>query len=284
MNLQLNPPSINEILEKAEITAFEPDPKKGGYSREVNIVNYKGKKYILRICNEGHSNHKDPDKNAVRYENYCGFLEEYNVTPKLLERNGRCLLFEYLEGVDCIRPTATDFAFEAGKIAGLSTKIPPQHSRDPDEKFHKSMDYLLEEEVIDSPLYEKIKKRYSQLKPEKIETQSELIDTTLTNFRLSNGRIYLVDIESIVTEIKGRCFARSFLRSFQKPEQRELFLQGYNSVADSSFLTEDYLQYLYLLFLTKNIHGRVKGKHINPELDPRKPLKELDLLLKGELR
>jgi len=276
-------PSIDEILENAEITPIIPDKKSGGYSREVGIVRYKGEKYVLRTCNNGHFNNKDPDQNAIRYERYCQFLECSGVFPKLLERNGRHLLFEYLEGEDGTLPTASDFAFEAGQIAAHVTTIPIQHKRDPNKKFYQSIDYLFENNAIDRDLYEKIKQRYEELKPEKIETQSELIDTTLSNFRLSNGKVYMVDIESIVTEVKGRCFARSFLRSFKEPEQRRLFLEGYNSVSDPSFLTKKYLQYLYLVFLTKTLQGRYKNKEINPELDFNKPLKELELLLEGKL-
>jgi len=275
--------NIDEILDPNNkdvvITPVIPNGN-GGYSGEVSFVKHKGQKYVLRTCKNG-----NPDKNVERYAFYCDILnrEREKAIPKLLARKQRHLLFEFLEGKDCTPKNAGKAAFQAGRICAQATKIPllPKYERDMDKVFHTNLDYLLENKLITHEKHKQIKQRYQELRPENLETQSELIDTTLSNFRITPKGLYLVDIESITTDVKGRCFARAYLRSFKN--HRKEFRAGYNSIADSSFLTPEYLQYLYLNFLIKNASGKHKKRKKYPELNNGYPLEKLDLLLQGKL-
>ena len=111
---------------------------------------------------------------------------------------------------------------------------------------------------------------------------SELSDLFHGNLRLSQGKLYLVDFGAITTSIRGMCFSKPFLEWFEKPEPRERFLDGYNSVSNADFLTPEYLQFIYLNFLIRKTQGlHIRNKPL--EKIQQRILSNLELLLQGEL-
>ncbi len=60
----------------------------GGLSGETHLIKYCRKKYVLRIC--------PSEKRAKSYESISKKLSAYNILPKLIERNGKNIFYEYL--------------------------------------------------------------------------------------------------------------------------------------------------------------------------------------------
>lgn len=100
------------------------------------------------------------------------------------------------------------------------------------------------------------------------------------NFRLRKRKVYLVDIEAIRPLFKGQGIAKSFVRWFKTPKQREKFKEGYASVNSINFLTGDYLKFLYLNFFIRSIAIKLR---LNTKLNP-EDLKRLNLLLEGKFK
>ena len=85
-------------------------------------------------------------------------------------------------------------------------------------------------------------------------------DITSDNFRLSRGKVYFVDIEAVNKTLMGIGFAKAFLKWFKTDSQRKKFLRGYNSVTSSKFLTQDYLNFVYIYFLVANTASKINNK------------------------
>ncbi|MBD3252614.1 hypothetical protein GF386_02695 [Candidatus Pacearchaeota archaeon] len=266
MDLSIRIPSIDELLENADIELIVPE--QGGLTKEVHSVRYRGREFILRICSNG---------NADAISFYSDFLSPRKILPRLLRRRGEYLLFEYLDGRDCNYDNR-NVAYEVGRISGEVTKIPCSVEKDFDEIFGKALDYLLSNGLIDDEKASRIIEKYWKLRPAEPETRIELSDVIPGNFRLSSGRLYLVDVDSIGPRMKGRCFSKAFLKWFKDRYSRERFKQGYDSVADPGFLTSDYLQYLYLRFAI----GKARAWH-KRNGKQQKAIDWIDLLLEDNL-
>ena len=83
--------------------------------------------------------------------------------------------------------------------------------------------------MIDGEKASNIKNLYISLK-KKINPSIKLDanDVYPENFRLRNGKVYLVDIEAIKPLFRGHGIAKSFVRWFKTLEQRKKFKEGYS--------------------------------------------------------
>lgn len=236
------------LKQKAEILVPEHG---GGMSKEVHLINFNKERYILRKCQN--------KKRADRYQEISIELKKYNILPKLLYRDKNKLLFEYIKGRDLKLKDANKVAYEIGKICGIVTKIKIGHKYNFNEKFYKKLIYLKNRKVLTNLEFRQIKEKYKKLiRKIKPQLRVEIDDITPNNFRLSKGKIYLVDIEAIKYQPKGICFGKSFLKWFKTPKQKEKFQRGFNSVSSSRFLNKQYQEFIYLYFLINNIYGKVK--------------------------
>ena len=149
-----------------------------------------------------------------------------------------------------------------------------------DERFYQELEHLVKKKIISKQRDVPIKEKYKALR-KKINLKNclEVVDPSPDNFRLYNGRVYLVDIHAIKQDLKGRGLAKTFLKWIKTKKQRENFESGYNSVSSMKFLTRDYLEFVYLYHLVKNIALKYHGRR-----DFSKQIKQLNKLLKGELK
>lgn len=265
---------MKQVLGNGEISRLMSESGVGGISGEAHLLKYGGKKYFLRkSLNE---------KRADEYFDIYSKLEKHGFFPRLLYREGKDLLFEFIEGRDCQTKDALQVAYDIGKIFGLISQIPvsSENKFDLDQKFFKSLKFLLEKGIIDKEKYSRIEEKYKELRG-KVELAIilDISDCIPSNFRIREGKVYLVDIDSVRYRFRGRGIAKAFLRWFKKEEEREKFLEGYGSVASTDFLTEDYLNISYLYFLIVNTKIKIDEKR-----DYGVNLKDLDLLLEGKLK
>ena len=262
---------MKEALKKGKIKRILSDEGEGGVSREAHLLEYDGKKYLLRIC-QSKATAKYHEKNYRRLEKY-GFL------PKLLYSEENKLIFEYIHGRDCKRNDAIKVAYEIGKIAGTINKIKLDKNEieDFNKKFYKKLRGLLRAKKIDKDLFNQIKKKYSSLtKKVNPKIALEATDIGANNFRIHKGKVFLVDIEMLRSSFKGRGIAKGFIKWFKTPGQKEKFKEGYSSVSSMKFFTKDYETFIYIFYLVTNAHA----KHAR-EVDCSKQIKQLKKVIIG---
>jgi hypothetical protein len=264
---------MKSVIEQGEIAKLRSDSGIGGISGEMHLLKHQGNKYALRICLD--------DKRAEEYSLLYNLIEHHGFFPKLLYKDGRNFLFEYLEGRDCTLKEDAKTAYEIGKIFALINSLPVEESKkfDIDKKFFLSLDFILKNKAIDTEKHAEISEKYKNLRKEvSPNIVIEVSDCIPSNFRISNGKVFLVDIESLKHRFLGRGIAKSFLSWFKEQEQRKSFIDGYSSVASADFLNEDYLQFSYIYYLIVNTRFKIEHKK-NYENN----IKKINLFLEGKL-
>jgi len=266
---------MEHLLKNGEITLHKSDSGNGGLTKEVHLLKHKEKKYILRICPN--------KKTAENYLNLYHKLKKYKFFPELLDSKGKYLLFEYLEGRDLEIEDASKYAFEIGKIVALITKIKISKNQlfNLDKKFFRKLTFITNKKILSKKLKEELTKRYKEYKRlSKIKVKIDLNDLSPSNFRLTKGKVYFVDIEAIKPEPRLYCIGKGFLKWFKKLRQRKKFLAGFNSIKGSKFLNKDELKFIYLYFLINNIYHKYERK----DKSYTKQLKQINRLLENKLK
>lgn len=251
----------------------------GGLSMEVNLIEYDGEKHVVRMCNSG--------KRAIFYVRISKELLKYNILPKLIERQGKNVFYDYLSGRDLTKDESLNIFKQIGAICARINNIKCKKRGDICSSFSKHLNQLLtgnyriftKEEMRQKKArrpnerHDKRRIRAVILKTEKnqikkinsvliIKTKAKVtldaFDVSPANFRLSKGKVYFVDIGAIKPKIKGIGIAKCFFGWAKTQKQKKSFLQGYLSVSQTNFLTEDYMTLLNLHFLIQALHDRAK--------------------------
>ena len=246
---------------------------KGGDTKHTFLLVYRDKRYILR---------KFSNKNTTDYyTGICKKLHKYEFLPKILYQNEKNVLFEYIEGRDCTKLDASHVAIQIGRICGLINKLKNTKFYDVDKRFFSYIETIKRKKSISKEKASDIRELYLSLK-KKVHPKVKLDanDVYPENFRLKNGKVYLVDIEAIKPLFQGHGIAKSFVRWFKTSQQREKFKRGYKSATSINFLTEDYLKFLYLNFFVRSIAIKIR---LNIQLNPY-DITRLNLLLEGKLK
>jgi len=260
---------MKQILETGKVSRLVLDSGIGGFTGEAHLLENSGEKYMLRICRS--------KKRADFYEDVYNQLEQGGFLPKLIDRYENNLLFEYIGGRDCIGGDCFDIARKMGEIYAAVSKISkkPDSELSVDERLEKSVTYLTKHGDISLDYAESLRNRYRELRVNVNPRISiDLTDPMPSNFRISKGQLYLVDIDAIGFSLRGKGIAKLFLKWFKKDSAREMFFQGYQEL-----LTPKYLQIAYLFYLVKNINFKSKLK-----MNYTKNLEMLDLFLERELK
>lgn len=280
---------MKHILKKGEITLLMPDEETGGgLSGEVHLVTYDNKKYVVRRCIK--------ISIAKEYENISKRFRKYKFLPKFLGRFGKDVLFEYIEGRDLTKIESLKSLEQMGKIAGYINKV--KIKGDVSTRFNKQLKELSTggykltpkeqiklkraknkkfKVVLNGEQIKKIKRVYNLLKKKLNPTLAlDINDVSPNNFRIDKrGKIYLVDIEGIKPRIKGFGFAKFFLKFGKTSQRKKAYLRGYKSVNSSGYLTEEYLDFIFINFYIQKILYNIKIF----DKDYKKTLKSLNQIL-----
>jgi len=263
---------MKDILKHGKIVPITSEQGGGGLTREVHLIRYNGKKYVLRKC--------ATKERADLYEKLTKKFEKYGFLPKFLGRYKNNLFFEYLPGRDLREKDALKYSREIGRICGIVNreKLDMKGKFNYNRKFIKKIDFLLDKKVIDKEKYDFIAKKYKEIRRKiNLKLGFDLGDVDPNNFRLSKGKIYFVDIEGLNIRLIGVGFAKPLLRWFKTSKQRQNFFRGYNSVISSKFINKDYLQFFYLYFLVNNTFSKYNNKRSYAS-----NLRRINRLLNGE--
>ena len=259
---------MKHLLKKGKISVLLSDDNDAGWSGEVHLVEYEKEKYVVRRA-------KTLAK-AKYYEKISNQLEKYEFLPKFLGRFGKDVLYEYIEGRDLRKKESASVIKQVGAISAQINKI---ESKGPInlrfntqiketttgifKKINKKVRPLLSEEKA-----KVIKRLYNKLRKEvnpKITLDSN--DINPNNFRLRKGKVYFVDVEAIKPRIKGFGIGKAFTKWFKKLQERKAFIDGYNSVSTTKFLTERYIDFIFLNFLVQELNYTCMfGKKFKPRV------------------
>ncbi len=228
------------------INHSELHPLEGGLSGQTFLVEHGKENCVLR---------KFPDRKTANFHSdVIKRLQRHRIVPKLLGQHHNLLLLEFISGRTCTKDDATQAAFQVGRICGIINRMKLRNKYDIDVKFFKHLSLIKRRKIITSQEYVKAKKLYLMLKRRlKAKAAMDANDVYPANFRIQNGKIFLVDIEGIKPRLKGRGIAKAFSRWFKKESQRRQFWKGYQKAASSKFWTKDYALLAELYFLVPTI-------------------------------
>ncbi len=261
---------ITKILKSGKISSLT-SANGSGTTGEAHLAEIDGKKYLLRIC----PNKKTADWYFLLYH----LFERYNIMPKLIDSGGKYLLFEFIEGRDLKKKENPKIIYEVGRLCAIVNK--QKYEGEYKDKFKEKLREITDKKIISGEKSKQVENLFDDLSNSlKIELSLDIGDATSDNFRLSkDGKIYFVDIEAIKYHMKGMCVAKAFYQWFRTPEERKIFLEGYESEHSTDFLTKDYLKLCYLIFLIQRIRFKFNKGETRPF---KKALEKLDELLRGE--
>lgn len=239
---------MKHILEKGEIKELLSDKGEGGWSKEVHLVNYLGEKYVVRRCRD--------IKRAKKFEFLLKKFGEYNFLPKFYGRFGNDILLEYINGRDLRKKESTRVIEQVGKICAMINRNRiKQKANFRFERWMKSG----AEKKLGIEKSEKVKRIYYYLEKRlDVISSFDCGDLNPDNFRLRKGKVYLVDLDSIIKIVKGYGIGKAFTKWFKKNTERIAFKDGYSKISSIDFLTQEYEDYVILYFLIHEI--RLFGK------------------------
>lgn len=258
------------ILKEGKIDLLGPTKHGGALSGEVHLIKHNNKKYIVRKCNTL--------SKAKKYVELTKKFEKYQFLPKLLGRQGKNVLFEFIEGRELDVDESPKVFEQIGRIAACINKVKIRGRYD--SRFFRQLNELVNGKFEYNPkvlikrgriknwkkpkaFYSKekareIRKLYNYLKKKsKPRFVLDSNDITMSNFIMKNKKVYFVDIEAIKPRIKGMGIAKCFLKWAKSPQKQKAFIKGYSKILSAKFLTIYYLDFIYLIFSMQAINYNV---------------------------
>jgi|TARA_B100000315_G_scaffold47887_1_gene42635 thiamine kinase-like enzyme len=259
---------MDKLLKRGNIEILIPERAGGGLTGETHLLELDNQKFVLRKC-------ADLEK-ADFYKKMANKFEKKGFFPKMIDKKGKNVLYEFIKGRDLRgKEERLNNIEEVGKILAIINK----------EKFKGKFSDPFETQIRElktgkyiPSLKVKIarKKRNITSKPKKLLTEKqakeilnyykskktklkpEVVydcgDPTPGNFRLRNGKVYLVDIDSIKPRYKGFGISKFFLEWGKTRNKQEKFVKGYKSKNNLNLLTEEYKDFIDLIFLVQRLN------------------------------
>jgi len=259
---------MNKLLKRGSVKILIPERAGGGLTGETHLLKVDNQKFVLRKC-------ADLDK-ANFYKKMSDKFEKKEFFPKLIDKKGKNVLYEFIKGRDLRgKKERLDNIEEVGKILAVINKgkfkgkfsdpfktqikelktgkytpsLKVKIAREKRNITTKPKKLLTESQAKEILGYHKSKK--VELRP---ETVYDCGDPTPGNFRLRNGKVYLVDIDSIKPRYKGFGISKFFLEWGKTKNKQERFIKGYKSKNKIDFLTKEYKNFIDLIFLVQRLN------------------------------
>ena len=228
---------FNSILkiERVELLSSETS-----FSGETfKVTSQTGRNYKLRYC-KGLLKARKIERNVKLFP---------NAFPRFYGREGRYLLFDWIEGHTLSLEVSAKDCYRIGKLMGeIHAREETDTTQNADHFFRRILKNISFPEIFEQNILAKIQLKYRELKKKmKIDIVLEFDDIHQNNFISDKMRIYFIDEEGIDYQIKGLGLAKPFLikKWVKSKEQQEAFWKGYHEHHSS-----DYFDLDYQLFLT----------------------------------
>lgn len=262
----LVPIVMKHILKEAQISSLVSDSGEPGWSGEVHLAKHTEGNYVVRKCKTL--------QRAKEYERVFNQLSKRTILPRFFGRYGKNLLYEYLPGRDLTKKESPAIIKQVGALAARINSVKAKGSIR--KKFliqlrHLRTGYfpslaLQVQPPITEEMYRKIRKLFyyllSQINP---SIRLDMSDSNPENFRLSQGKVYFIDVEAISPRINGFGIGKAFIKWFKDIKAQKAFLKGYATVSSTRYLTKHYLDFIYLNFYIQELDIATRfGKKYNP--------------------
>lgn len=178
--------------------------------------------------------------------------------PRLIDRHGAYLLFEWVDGHKPDIPCDPRTAFLVGQLCGEVHAAGMGCRMDANRYFAKRL-ARIPDELLDTTDKDRIRSTYVRLRAGLgLECVVGIADLHPYNF-IDDGRggLYLVDEGAIAPEIKGRGFIKAF-SDWIAPDARGAFWDGYATRHDAGYFTADYETVLSLVEAIRAIESRAR--------------------------
>ena len=187
---------------------------------------------------------------AAQKEDILNRLAGTGIVPKLVARHHRDLWLEYIEGtpVDVGDPRLPDdFAALLAALYNSAASVSPTQGSYAPEAVSLDVDLLSRAGCIARSTAERVTAMLADLAPSSLWTGLDHTDLLVKNMlRRADGRLCLIDIESIIPEALGTGFAKACIRWIGPA--RERYAEALRRVGEMPpFLA--YLPYLEIRFL-----------------------------------
>jgi hypothetical protein len=258
---------LKKIFHEGKISEIIPETG-GGISGEAHLLEYKNKKFIVRICRDL--------KTAKKYEKISLKLKKFKIFPKFLGRYGKNVFYEFLEGRDLRENEILDVYRQMGRITAIvgtfdnlkgETRFYAQVKKlesgnfftenhrvqRRNERYGERLDKRRIKSIFSKKMAREVEDLYEYLsKNFKLEFICDINDITKENFRLSKGRVYFVDIEAIKPRLKGFGIAKCFLKIAKTENRRKSFKKGFEEVSEW-FFEGEYADLCYLMYTVQDL-------------------------------
>lgn len=259
MDLVSNQRRVEEIKIKQpfkdliKIIDIEPLLAKSARSGEsFKITSEEGKTYKLRYC--------FTIKAAKKIEKNVNLFPK--AFPKLYVREGKFLLFEWIDGKELAEGVTENDSYKIGKLLGelheLNIKV---SSGEAYKELQQRFVIVENAKIFDAETFSKIKKTCEELKRKlKVDFLLEIYDTGPKNFVISKkGKVYFIDQGGMGHHIKGLGFSALLDKTFSKDKRLiASFWKGYNEHHSGDYFDRDYQRLVRLLTYIFLISVRVK--------------------------
>jgi thiamine kinase-like enzyme len=242
---------FRKILKILAVESLAGEVSRSGES--FKVTSNTGAKYKLRYCNSL--------LRAREIERNVRLLPR--TFPPFYGREGRYLLFGWIEGKTLTKDISLEDCYALGKLVGEAHALEQIKHEDPDSYFQERLKVLTSKGICTSKEMARIEARYQELKEKlKVDVVLELTDLHPDNFMKDNmGRIYLVDEEGFMHSIKGLGMIKLFLTKtwLKTKEQQEAFWKGYHEHHSSDYFDKDYQKFITLVGLVQSIAAKYQG-------------------------
>ena len=237
------------------------EPLAGLSAQAFRITSSSGRKYKLRYCSNLRQAWKI-ERNVKKFP---------KAFPKFYVREGRFLLFEWVEGEIIGKNISVEEAYRIGKMVGEAHALEEiEEGKDIDVIFEENFRLIKRLNIFDEEVLTRFKLKYKNLKEKlKIDVVLEFGDVHGANFmRNSKGRIYFIDEEGFSHRLKGEGMTKAFIIQtwLGNAETREAFMKGYREHHSDDYFDLDYQRLLAFLGMLKSIQvkhrtGRDYSEH-----------------------
>lgn len=237
---------MKDVILKGEYKEFA-----NGESGLTKLIDYKGKKYVLRRFKT--------KKESKECKKIYSKLERFGFLPKLLYSKESNFIFEFIPGRECKKPPENlEIVRQVAEIYALVNKTKYNFSiKNLDKIFYKSVNTILCKKRINKNESLKIKKAYKKFKFQVNPVPSlEVWDVHQGNFILNRKKVYLVDVGGINVNFKGIGIIKSY-SWFKTNRQRKAFEEAYNKILPIKFMNESYTNFLIFVYYVNSISERM---------------------------
>ena len=184
--------------------------------------------------------------------------------PHFYGREGKYLLFDWLEGEQLTKPILPEYCYQIGKLLGEAHSIEEVTTKKTVDTFFLSfLQDIHKARIFNQKTLAQLEETYQRLKGKmKMDVVLEFHDVHPANFLVYRNKIYFIDEDGFDYKVKGLGLAKPLLTKkwITTTEQKEAFWKGYNEHHSSDYFDRDYQHFLNFLALLRKLAVMIRTR------------------------